>query len=92
MNYHNLTEIETKYLFFAMKKVLRDRDILPPDMVQYYQSCYESLSLKLRRLRDGTPQDETRHRFAKVRPSWYDVAVGKVPPDPSADSGKVGDD
>ena len=95
MNYHNLTHDETSYLFFAFKKVLRDRDILPPDMVQFYESSSSILRKKLERFRaadGGRIEPPERHKFAKVRPTWYDIAVGNVPPDPSADSGEVRDD
>ena len=95
MNYHNLTHDETAYLIFSFKKTLRDKDILPPDMVQFYESSLNILRKKLERLdsaSDGRAEPPERYRFAKVRPTWYDVAIGRVPPDPSTDSGQVGDD
>ena len=77
MNIHQLTETEASYLLFAIKKALRDRPGLTPGMEQFYDSTYDALSAKLKRCRDGASQFETRHQFAKVRPSWRDVGLGK---------------
>lgn len=89
MNIHQLQENEARYLLFAFKKVLRDRDIIPPAQVQFYESYERLLRKKLEWIdqgSDGRVDPPERDRYAKVRPTWYDVAVGNVPPDPSADS------
>ncbi len=86
MNIHQLTSTEASYLLFAIKKTLRDRNGLTPEMEQFYDSTYDALSAKIQRCRDGGSQTETRHKFAKVRPTWGDVALGKVTGDPPADS------
>ena len=90
MNLHQLTETEASYLLFAIKKTLRDRDGLTPEMTQFYDSTYDALSEKIQRCREGGSQFETRHSYAKVRPSWGDVALGKVTGDPPFDSGETG--
>ena len=95
MNYHNLTHDEASYLIFAFKKVLRDRDILPPDMVQFYESSLSILGKKLERLNsasDGRAEPPERYRFAQVRPTWYDVALGKVSGDSPSNSGEIRND
>ena len=86
MNIHHLTGTEASYLLFAIKKALRDRPGLTPEMEQFYDSTYDSLSAKLRRCRDGGSQTKTRHQFAKVRPTWNDIALDKVPRDPQSDT------
>ena len=83
MNIHQLTPTEASYLLFAIKKTLRDRNGLTPEMEQFYDSTYDTLSAKIQRCRDGGSQTEVRDKFAKVRPTWGDVALGKVTGDPS---------
>lgn len=90
MNLHQMTVTEASYLLFAIKKTLRDRDGLTPEMTQFYDSTYDALSAKIQRCRDGGSQTETRHRYAQKRPTWGDVALGKVSGDPSPDTGEVG--
>lgn len=92
MNIHALTPTEASYLLFAIKKTLRDRPGLTPEMEQFYDSTYDALAAKLERCRAGTPQAEVRDKFAKVRPTWGDVAFGKVSGDPSPDSREMGTD
>ena len=95
MNIHALTETEASYLLFAIKKTLRDRAGLTPEMEQFYDSTYDALSRKLKRISEfgaGAHIPEERYRYAKVRPSWYDVALGKVSGDPSPDPGETGED
>ena len=92
MNIHALTPTEASYLLFAIKKTLRDRPGLTPEMEQFYDSTYDALAAKLERCRVGTPQAEVRDKYAKVRPTWGDVALGKVSGDPLPDSGEVGQD
>ena len=86
MNIHELTETEASYLLFAIKKALRDRPGLTPGMEQFFDSTYDSLSKKITRCRNGGSQAEVRDKFAKVRPTWHDVALGKVSGDPPANS------
>ena len=94
MNIHALTHAEASYLLFAVKKTLSDRAGLTPEMEQFYDSTFDALSSKLQRIARqgaGSGQTETRHSYAKVRPTWYDVAVGKVSGDPPTDNGEVGE-
>lgn len=80
MNLHELTETEASYLLFAIKKALRDRPGLTPGMEQFYDSTYDFLTTKLQRLRQSggeTSMSSERHRFAKVRPTWRDLRLGK---------------
>ena len=89
MNLHELTETEASYLLFAIKKALRDRPGLTPGMEQFYDSTYDFLSTKLRRLRGSgfqAPVSSERYRFAKVRPTWNDIALSREPSNPSRDS------
>ena len=93
MNIHALTPTEASYLLFAIKKTLRDRPGLTPEMEQFYDSTYDALAQKLQRVAGqgaGSGQFEERYRYAKVRPSWRDVAPGKVTGDPPTDPGQVG--
>lgn len=88
MNYFQLTEDEARFMLFSFKKTLRDRQGLTPSMEQFYESGVRILRKKLERLDragDGYPEPPERDRYAKVRPTWYDVAIGGVPPDPSTD-------
>ncbi|MEC8737712.1 MAG: hypothetical protein VXX91_05740, partial [Planctomycetota bacterium] len=87
---HQLTPTEASYLLFAIKKALRDENGLTPEMLQFYQSTYASLSAKIERCRNGGSQAEVRDKFAKVRPTWRDVALGKVTGNPPPDSGEMG--
>ena len=93
MNIHALTPTEASYLLFAIKKTLRDRPGLTSEMEQFYDSTYDALSQKLQRVTEqgaGGGQFEERYRYAQVRPTWGDVAFGKVSGDPSPDSREVG--
>lgn len=93
MNIHALTPTEASYLLFSIKKTLRDRAGLTPEMEQFYDSTYDALSQKLQRIAGQGPgggPPEERYRYAQVRPTWGDVALGKVTGDPSPDSGEVG--
>lgn len=95
MNIHALTPTEASYLLFAIKKTLRDRPGLTPEMEQFYDSTYDALAQKLQRVSRqgaGSGQFEERYSYAKVRPTWGDVALGKVTGDPPADTGQVGTD
>ena len=86
MNLHQLTETEASYLLFAIKKTLRDRPGLTPGMEQFYDATYDALSAKLKRCRDGGSQAETRHQFAKVRPTWGDITLSQVSRNPQSDT------
>ena len=89
MNLHELTETEASYLLFAIKKALRDRPGLTPGMEQFYDSTYDFLSTKLRRLRGSgfqAPVSSERYRFAKVRPTWRDLRLAKESRDSPSDS------
>ena len=95
MNIHALTPTEASYLLFAIKKALRDRPGLTPEMEQFYDSTYDALAQKLQRVSGqgaGSGQFEERYRYAKVRPTWGDVALGKVKGDSPPDSRKTGTD
>ena len=85
MNIHQLTPTEASYLLFAIKKTLRDSDGLTPEMKQFYESTYHALSTKLERCRDGDSQTETRYQYAKVRPTWREIALGTVEDDSPRD-------
>ena len=95
MNIHALTPTEASYLLFAIKKTLRDRPGLTPEMEQFYDSTYDALSSKLQRVSGsvagGFPPPE-RYSFAKVRPSWGDIALDKESRDPLSDPGQNGPD
>ena len=81
MNIHALQEDESRYLLFAIKKVLDERDILPPTQVQFYESVSTALRQKLQRIDragEGYPDPPTRDRFAKVRPSWDPESLAQV--------------
>jgi len=89
MNVHELTETEASYLVFAIRKALRDRPGLTPGMEQFYDSTYDLLSSKLRRLRGSsleTSVSSERHRWAQVRPTWNDIALSREPSDPQRNS------
>jgi hypothetical protein len=85
MNIHPLTETETSYLLFAIKKTLRDRTGLTPDMEQFYDSTYEQLSAKLSRLqgRDGPPE---RSRDSYVSVTWHPDSLSRVSKDLAGDT------
>ena len=85
MNIHQLTETEASYLLFAIKKTLRDRPGLTPDMEQFYDSTYDQLSAKLCRIqgRDGPPE---RDRDAFVRASWSPESLARISKDLAGDS------
>ena len=89
MNPHQLQEDEARYLLFAVKKVLRESEILPPRQVQFYESLSRSLREKLERIDragEGYPEPPTRDRFAKVRPTWRDITLGTVENYPQSDT------
>jgi len=88
MNLHELTQTETSYLLFAIKKTLRDRDALTPGMEQFYDSTYDSLSAKLHRLTGGTQgrsDSKERSRDAYVSTSWHPESLSKVSRDLAKD-------
>ena len=89
MNVHALQEDEARYLLFSIRKTLEEREILSPTQVQFYDSLSRSLREKLERIDragDGNPDPPTRDRFAKVRPTWRDVALGTVENHPQSDT------
>ena len=86
MNIHQLTPTEASYLLFAIKKTLRDKNGLTPEMCQFYNSTYDALSAKLKRCRDGNPQAEVRDKFAKVRPTWAPESLAQVSRDLARDN------
>lgn len=89
MNVHSLQEEEARYLLFSIKKTLREKDILPPTQVQFYESLFQSLQNKILRIdRAGEryPDPPTRDKFAEVRPSWYDITLEKFQNHPLADT------
>ena len=89
MNIHSLSHDETSFLLFAIKKTLRDRAGLTPEMEQFYDSLYRALSQKLQRWSESSTRDPTppeRYRYAQVRPTWLDVSLGEGTGDQSADS------
>ena len=90
MNIHQLTSTEASYLLFAIKKALRDRPGLTPEMEQFYDSTYDALSAKIDRCRDGDSQTESRYQYAKVRPTWREVALGTVKEGPPGNPTKDG--
>jgi len=89
MNIHALQEDESRYLLFAIKKVLDERDILPPTQVQFYESVSTALRQKLQRIDragEGYPDPPARNRFAKVRPSWDPESLAQVSRDLANDT------
>jgi len=88
MNYFQFTEDEARFMLFSYKKTLRDRDGLTPAMEQFYESGVRILRKKLERIDragEGYPDPPERDRYAKVRPTWGDVAFGRVKGDPPQD-------
>lgn len=92
MNIHQLTPTEASYLLFAIKKALRDRDGLTPEMTQFYDSTYDALSAKLKRCRDGGSQAEIRYSFAQNRPTWAPESLAQVSRDLARDNEQRGND
>jgi hypothetical protein len=95
MNYFQLSESEARFMLFSFKKTLRDRQGLTPTMEQFYESGVRILRKKLERIDragDGYPEPPERDRYAKVRPTWGDIALGKEPRDQSTDPGTTGSD
>ena len=89
MNIHQLQEDESRYLLFSIEKTLQERDILPTQQVQFYDSVSRSLREKLERIDragEGYPDPPTRDRYAKVRPTWRDVALGTIESYPQSDT------
>lgn len=94
MNIHALTATEASYLLFAIKKTLRDRAGLTPEMEQFYDAHYRLLSDKLGRLErsaNGKVEPPERHRFAKVRPTWEPESLAQLSRDLAEDSRKAGE-
>ena len=85
MNTHSLTETEASFLLFAVKKTLRDRPGLTPEMEQFYDSIYDQLSSKLCRLqgRDGPPE---RSRSAYVSTTWHPDSLSRISEDLAGNS------
>ena len=85
MNIHHLTETEASYLLFAIKKTLRDRPGLTPDMEQFYDSTFDQLKAKLSRLqgRDGPPE---RSRDSFVQATWHPESLSRISADLARDS------
>lgn len=85
MNTHGITETEASFLLFAIKKTLRDRAGLTPEMEQFYDATFNSLSAKLCRLqgRDG-PQERSRNAF--VCSSWSPESLDRISKDLAGDS------
>jgi hypothetical protein len=95
MNIHALTPTEASYLLFAIKKTLRDRAGLTPEMEQFYDSTYDALSSKLQRVSGSVAGDippPERYSYAAVRPSWGDITLNKKSRDQPPNSGEVGTD
>ena len=85
MNIHELTETEASYLLFAIKKTLLDRPGLTPAMEQFYDSTYDALSAKLRRLQ-GHPDAKERDRNAYVQATWHPESLSRISKDLAGDS------
>ena len=76
MNVHELQPDEARYLLYSIKKTLREKDNIPTTQVQFYESTFRLLREKLERIDragDGNIDPPSRDKFAKVRPTWYDV-------------------
>jgi hypothetical protein len=85
MNIHELTGTEASYLLFAIKKTLRDRPGLTTEMEQFYDSTYDALSEKLRRL-NGDPSAKAPNRNAYVSTTWHPESLARVSEDLARDS------
>lgn len=85
MNIHVLTSTEASYLLFSIKKTLRDRQGLTPEMEQFYESTAEQLSAKLNRLQ-GRVDPKERSRDAFVRASWAPESLAKISEDLAGNS------
>ena len=75
MNLNPLTRDEAAMLIFAIKKTLRDREGLTPEMEQFYDSTFDALREKVERIdsarKDGRSLlDEARARKAAVSNPW----------------------
>ena len=75
MNLNQLTRDEAAYLIFAIKKTLRDREGLTPEMEQFYDNTFDTLREKVERIdsarKDGRSLlDEKRARDASVPNPW----------------------
>ena len=76
MNVHELQPDEARYLLYSIKKTLREKDNIPSTQVQFYESTSRLLREKLERIDragDGNIEPPARDKFAKVRPTWYDI-------------------
>ena len=75
MNLKQLTRDEAAYLIFAIKKTLRDREGLTPEMEQFYDNTFDTLREKVERIdnarKDGRSLlDEKRARDSAVPNPW----------------------
>jgi hypothetical protein len=75
MNLNSLTRDEAAMLIFAIKKTLRDREGLTPEMEQFYDNTFDTLREKVERIdsaiKDGRSLlDEARIRKAAVSNPW----------------------
>ena len=75
MNLKQLTRDEAAFLIFAIKKTLRDREGLTPEMEQFYDNTFDYLRAKVERIdraeREGRSLlDEARDRNASVPNPW----------------------
>jgi hypothetical protein len=75
MNLKHLTRDEAAFLIFAIKKTLRDREGLTPQMEQWYDNTFDYLRAKVERIdraeREGRSLlDEARDRDAAVPNPW----------------------
>ena len=75
MNLKHLTRDEAAFLLFAIKKTLRDREGLTPQMEQWYDSTFDYLRAKVERIdraeREGRSLlDEARDRNASIPNPW----------------------
>ncbi len=75
MNLKQLTRDEAAYLIFAIKKTLRDRQGLTPEMEQFYDNTFDALREKVERIdsarKDGRSLlDEARTRSSSIPNPW----------------------
>lgn len=75
MNLNSLTRDEAAMLIFAIKKTLRDRTGLTPEMEQFYDNTFDHLREKVERIdsacKDGRSLlDEARVRKAAIPNPW----------------------
>jgi hypothetical protein len=75
MNLKHLTRNEAAMLIFAIKKTLRDRQGLTPEMEQFYDNTFDALREKVERIdsarKDGRSLlDDKRARSASIPNPW----------------------